>query len=493
MKFRSILLALTLVVLLSVSAVRAQTATPPVLLLNGDLVQVQSDGTLTPLTQDGNILSAVISPDGAYLAYVTYSPLSVDALARVGPIGGGALPADIWIVPVQAAEPFAVATQPADASFFTENVEDNALLRSTPTWSPDATKLAWAELHYPSFAAESNRVMVYDLATGTTNTLVNNLPASAGVPSPLDVRWGSGGIAVLSFQMDTTTAAMLPHFQIYDPASGALLADTVVPEEGDKFYADFGWVTMPDGTSMLGVLYGNGTGDLINPTTGERQAAPGMVERYSLADSANTLGLVAQHNSTAADPLANYTWSATTPTGEPLPLADVLTAPGSVALSGDGQAVAFLTPQGGLSIWRQAEGSSVLLPDGAAPVGLTGVFWGPEGWRLSAVQPTTTTPTLPAETPAAPVVVCGPTLPIRLTVGGTGRVLPGLPNVLRSLPNRTPESQIVGEIPAGDTFTVQAGPECDVEGHNWWQVNYNGTVGWTAEGDSVDYWVEPVQ
>jgi uncharacterized protein YgiM (DUF1202 family) len=77
----------------------------------------------------------------------------------------------------------------------------------------------------------------------------------------------------------------------------------------------------------------------------------------------------------------------------------------------------------------------------------------------------------------------------RLIVGRLGRVTPGLPNNLRSLPGST--STLLGQIPPGGTFYVMSGPQC-VAGSYWWQVSYNGVTGWTPEGGSGQYWVEPI-
>ncbi len=86
-------------------------------------------------------------------------------------------------------------------------------------------------------------------------------------------------------------------------------------------------------------------------------------------------------------------------------------------------------------------------------------------------------------------------MPNRLTVGGYGRVTPGLPNVVRTAPGTTStgaNSQVIGQIPGGGVFAVLGGPQCGTDGRSWWQVNYNGLVGWTAEGQGYDqYWVEP--
>ncbi len=78
--------------------------------------------------------------------------------------------------------------------------------------------------------------------------------------------------------------------------------------------------------------------------------------------------------------------------------------------------------------------------------------------------------------------------PARLTVGGQGRVTPGVPNKLRSAPSTSAEQ--IGAIPGGEVFNVVGGPQC-ADGYLWWQVTYNGQTGWTASGTGAEYWVEP--
>jgi uncharacterized protein YraI len=89
-----------------------------------------------------------------------------------------------------------------------------------------------------------------------------------------------------------------------------------------------------------------------------------------------------------------------------------------------------------------------------------------------------------------PLVTNSCALTNRLLVGDQGRVSPGLPNVLRSQPWRGAGSQVIGIIPAGDVFHVTSGPQCN-NGILWLQVNYNGLVGWTGEGEAGNYWLEP--
>ncbi len=90
------------------------------------------------------------------------------------------------------------------------------------------------------------------------------------------------------------------------------------------------------------------------------------------------------------------------------------------------------------------------------------------------------------------MVGCPSAPPPRLAIGDTGRVTPGLPNTLRSLPGKSVSGSVMtGQIPAGGTFTVLAGPQC-ADAYVWWQVNYNGKIGWTPEGENTTYWLEPV-
>ncbi len=87
---------------------------------------------------------------------------------------------------------------------------------------------------------------------------------------------------------------------------------------------------------------------------------------------------------------------------------------------------------------------------------------------------------------------CYAGLPPRLQIGGQGQVTPGLPNTLRSQPYVGYDSVILGQVPAGGVFTVLGGPNC-YNGMNWWQVNYNGQIGWTPEGSNYGiYWLQPV-
>jgi uncharacterized protein YraI len=106
--------------------------------------------------------------------------------------------------------------------------------------------------------------------------------------------------------------------------------------------------------------------------------------------------------------------------------------------------------------------------------------------RASAPPPTVDPGPVVTTDPAA--YQCPGAPPIRLRVGGQGRVTPGLPNRVRSAPSFAADQ--IGNIPGEAVFDVIGGPRC-ADAFTWWQVNYNGLVGWTASGNSQEYWVEP--
>jgi hypothetical protein len=87
-------------------------------------------------------------------------------------------------------------------------------------------------------------------------------------------------------------------------------------------------------------------------------------------------------------------------------------------------------------------------------------------------------------------VSCSP-LPYGLAIGLWARVASGDAHNLRAEPTTT--ADVVDRIAAGDIFHVLDGPQC-ADGYIWWEVNYVGETGWTAESDlsSEQPWLEPL-
>src|SRR5438270_6824724 len=91
--------AFLIVCVLLFGRVPGTAATQPALLMtiHGDL-WAWSDGKLQQRTAWGYNRSGVLSPNGSQIAYKAIASLAVDAIKRVGPISGGDLPANIWVL-----------------------------------------------------------------------------------------------------------------------------------------------------------------------------------------------------------------------------------------------------------------------------------------------------------------------------------------------------------------------------------------------------------
>lgn len=91
-------------------------------------------------------------------------------------------------------------------------------------------------------------------------------------------------------------------------------------------------------------------------------------------------------------------------------------------------------------------------------------------------------------TPLSAQTDCPTDFATRLPVGfsGTARVLPGATTRIRQQP--TTAAAIVGEMPGDTEFEILAGPQCG-DGYVWWQIDYDGVIGWTAEGSGGYYWI----
>lgn len=127
----------------------------------------------------------------------------------------------------------------------------------------------------------------------------------------------------------------------------------------------------------------------------------------------------------------------------------------------------------------------------------------PQENRVQPTQPTTTsiriTPQLTATiAPPTPIATIAPITrtppcegaPInRLIVQERGRVTDNGEKLnLRRAPGT--DQQIIMRIDPGETFMVLDGPTC-AETYVWYQVDYQGTQGWIAEGDIEQYYTEP--
>jgi hypothetical protein len=239
-----------------------------------------------------------------------------------------------------------------------------------------------------------------------------------------------------------------------------------------------------EGITYLAVHFFEGDWWIVDPLTGEVMPLEGVPELYSpLAGDRSASAVLADSSDNV------YTWVLYDPTGEIIGQFSFQNSlqPGFITISPDGQSVAT-TPyfpdrqtfpdtinthgvNGSLSTIQVGE---------AGGFNVSRLLWGPMAWRVYKGQ-------ISLPPPEPDRIVCGQLIS-RLIIGNQGRVLPGLPNNLRADPGQN--SPRVGAIPGGERFTVLDGPEC-VESIAWWQVEYDGVTGWTAEGRDGDYWVAP--
>ncbi len=84
----------------------------------------------------------------------------------------------------------------------------------------------------------------------------------------------------------------------------------------------------------------------------------------------------------------------------------------------------------------------------------------------------------------------GNILPSRLLAGDTARLRPFPATAINLRDNAGLGAAQVDRIQPGTTMTILSGPEC-VDGYAWYNVDYEGTVGWTAESNAGEYWLEP--
>ncbi|MBE0690652.1 MAG: PD40 domain-containing protein, partial [Anaerolineae bacterium] len=321
-----------LMIVAGAGLVSAQAEAPLVISLNGDLWSWNGDPAQPPyaLTSWGYNDPAVLSPDGTRIAYNSVAQLVVEAMGRVGGIGGGALPSNIWVINLGSGDGVRVADQPADASFFTEGVADRGIIRSDPAWSPEGGRLVWTEETYPE---RINSIVLHDFAAGP-RVIAGNLPPSAGVPAPKEVRWGQSGILVRDTQV-SGDGSLATSFSLFSP-DGALFNSFQV---GDGLRTPVFYDFMQAGDrEMIGVLFNDGVWMLYDPFSGAEEVAAGIPEMYSLRNPSGSLAL-----SPIINDIGGFTWRAFDPAG--VTVAEFVSAPYFVpqryAISPSVQAIAY--------------------------------------------------------------------------------------------------------------------------------------------------------
>ena len=116
-------------------------------------------------------------------------------------------------------------------------------------------------------------------------------------------------------------------------------------------------------------------------------------------------------------------------------------------------------------------------------------LWIPFGTRNLALDGDCGSVPVPGSSPtptAVPAPISCSLFP-RLAVDGQGLVT--LEPALNLRAQLSESSTLLALIPAGSVVDVLDGPVCN-EGFYWWQVSFDGQVGWAAEGNTIRYFME---
>ncbi len=446
---------------------------PLILWSAGDLYRARPYDPAEPvrLTESGVISGVSLSPQGYMLAYRQASPVGIEALPRLQTAGAIAefdLPSDIYIMEIGTGEARQIAGQPDNASLFVEGTPDVASVRSAPVWSPNGESIAWME--FP-FGAATAQLYIHNLASSLTALANINMPVSRGAAPAL--HWGAGGIAV-------EAGELLPgelSFYLYAP-DGRLLSTTTAHPGDSESVELLAWVDN-GGVSLFGILYSSGRWALVDPANG---AEIQVGDIPMLVSSADPFGSLMLRFSVLPD--SGFFWETLDPQPSAAASGAFPASPERVTLSPSGRAVTFLGYPDYTAAATWHNGAVEAVPGtGNGTLAVGAVFWGATHWRIGASA-------LSVPPPSAPTAaVCPGFMPSRMILPGSGYVLsPVGDQNLFAEPGTA--SAVIGVVPAGAHFELITGPAC-AENTAWWQVNYNGVVGWLMEGLGDTYFLIP--
>jgi hypothetical protein len=388
------LMVILLIALCFNGITQAQNASLPLVLeVDGDIWTWKAgDAALTRLTEWGYNSDLAVSPDGTQVAYYSLAQIVVEAIERDGGFGGGKLPGNIWVMETTTGEAYRAADQPAGASFFTPGVPDKAIVRSTPMWSPDGSKLAWTEYDY---ADEMNnpflRLVVFDTVSKTAQVIADDVPFPAGVPAAMNGDWTEAGIFLYHYMADPNTGNLSNALLVYSP-DGTRLNELFYGETPDRIVAMAVPVMYQNQTYlaalMLTIASNQREWQMIDPLEAGAtwQPAPAVPERVARLNPNNSLRLMWSRPPAAE----NYPDTATiiedgTPVNFDLASGTWIFQP---ALSPDGKSVAFtiFDPQAGahdpsVYVWDSQDDALLSVPVNPESF-VHQIVWGAMVWEI---------------------------------------------------------------------------------------------------------------
>lgn len=313
-----------------------------------------------------------LSPTQPMVAYLATAQIWID---RDWEGSGADFPNDILLCDLNTGEITRIASQPETATV-NEGEQWYYVSHSEPTWSPDGTRVAWSE-----YISDTGllRLMAYNLATGETETLVNDLnPQGFGDISMIRrVFWSDVGIGVENFT----------GFEVYNDVTGELLNTLIFP----KYSLFQFWITYQSKTY---IAYYDATAVwyLIDPLTGDDQLMPGLPELYN---PANPDGLVVRYDVHIDPPYNEITPPFPRPRWSVVDGSNVVPLEGDngmqpfnhrVAISPDGQSVVYVT-EDQLWLWKAGETQSAKgMEDFVLDSPYISLVWTPLAWRVGVTE-----------------------------------------------------------------------------------------------------------
>jgi len=446
----------------------AQTPNSPIyFLMDGDFWKYDpQSGSIQQSSTWGYNEAPLMSPDGTRFAYLSVASVAVAFNRNAGRTAFDVEPPrNVWVWELAIDDAFRLADQPTTATADQYGFVAGGILRRSLAWSPDGNQLAWVEI-VPDYRYQ---LVVYDFNTRILRVLPAEVPfpyADAGYSLEHKILWTAAGIALETFGITEASAARSDPFEqsitVFDPTTGSTRLKTIIGN-GTNIARHI----LNLGDNRIGLLYGNGGRSVLDLNTGNIQPAAPQIELTSQPNANMSLFL-----GKFLPVTSRYVWDVLWQDGQPFFFET--NAPHQAALAPDGEQ--FVYVDDALYFWGGG-GAPVKVAgtDGLADDFMKGVVWGGNHWQEVG------TPDACASAPAP-----------RLVIGGAGIVIPGLGgNVLRDLPGKNADgSQEIDTIPPGAAFTVLGGYQC-AAGLRWWYVDYDGLLGWTAEGENGVYWLEP--
>ncbi|MDX2141595.1 MAG: hypothetical protein SF123_26140 [Chloroflexota bacterium] len=362
-------LLLIALVLLFITPARAQNDRPLVFLAQGDLwAWSLTNPTVRQLTQQGTVSAPMLAPNDGRIAYRALAAVNADELANLqteGFIADYDLPTDLYLLDPLTGETRIIAGQPVPPNL---TMAGGGRVRSAPAWSPDGNAIAWVEF---GFRQTDAQIIVQPLDETQPQVLVTGIVLNdARAP---EVRWGRSGIALrLTLQADGAQ-----RFELYAHDGAGLSVISYSPPV-DEYVQLYDWVRAGE-SDLLGVLLSSGRWALFDAATGSEVLTadvPVLVNSQMPDAPALRFGVT---------PELGFFWEMVFAQPSAASVA-FPGAPGSVALSPDGSAVAFTGyPEfGALAIWQNGIIESITVTGSQSSdfLFVSSVLWGNIAWGM---------------------------------------------------------------------------------------------------------------